>query len=90
LREKNAFSFAVLSDTGNRLADQFGVVITPSDGALKLQRSRGLDLTEHNADGTGFGNCILRQASCHHHPLTPDSYLSDSEGARVPFAHGCR
>jgi peroxiredoxin len=51
-KEKNELSFTVLSDPGNRLARQFGIVITPSNSSLDQQRSRGLDLTERNADGS--------------------------------------
>lgn len=51
-KDKNELSFTVLSDPGNRLARQFGIVINPSDASIETQRSRGLDLTERNADGT--------------------------------------
>jgi peroxiredoxin len=50
-KEKFELSFTVLSDPGNKLANQFGIVITPSDASLESQRSRGLDLSERNADG---------------------------------------
>ena len=42
----------MLSDPGNRIAHQLGVVTAPSPKALELQRSHGLDLVERNADGT--------------------------------------
>lgn len=51
-KEKLELSFTVLSDPGNRLARQLGIVITPSSASLERQRSRGLDLAERNADGT--------------------------------------
>jgi peroxiredoxin len=51
-KEKNELSFTVLSDPRNRLAHQFGIVITPSIASLEQQRSLGLDLTERNADKT--------------------------------------
>lgn len=51
-REKNELTFRVLSDPGNRLARQLGIVVTPSDASRELQRSRGLDLSERNGDGT--------------------------------------
>jgi peroxiredoxin len=50
--ESNDLSFLVLSDPGNRLARLLGIVVTPSDDALELQRSRGLDIAERNGDGT--------------------------------------
>jgi peroxiredoxin len=51
-KEKNSLSFTVLSDPGNQLALQLGVVTAPSPEALEAQRSHGLDLAERNADGT--------------------------------------
>lgn len=51
-REKNGLSYTVLSDPGNKLADQLGVVTAPSAEALEAQRSHGLDLAERTADGT--------------------------------------
>jgi peroxiredoxin len=51
-KEKNSLSFTVLSDPGNQLAHQLGVVTAPSPEALEAQRSHGLDLAERNADGT--------------------------------------
>jgi peroxiredoxin len=51
-KEKNELTFTVLSDPGNRIAHQLGVVTAPSPEALELQRSHGLDLVERNADGT--------------------------------------
>lgn len=49
---KSELTFTVLSDPGNQLAYQLGVVTAPSPEALELQRSHGLDLAAHNADGT--------------------------------------
>ena len=51
-KEKNELTFTVLSDPGNQLARQLGVVTAPSPEALELQRSHGLDLAAQNADGT--------------------------------------
>ena len=42
----------MLSDPGNQIAHQLGVVTAPSPEALEAQRSHGLDLAERNADGT--------------------------------------
>jgi peroxiredoxin len=52
MEEKNTLSFTVLSDPGNQLARQVGIVTAPSADALATQLSRGMDLREHNADGT--------------------------------------
>jgi peroxiredoxin len=51
-KEKNELTFTVLSDPGNQIAHQLGVVTAPSPEALEAQRSHGLDLAERNADGT--------------------------------------
>jgi peroxiredoxin len=50
--ENNALSFTVVSDPGNRLAGQFGILTAPSEEAQEAQKQLGLDLTAVNADGT--------------------------------------
>ena len=52
MRQKHDLDFAVLSDPGNRIATSLGILSAPGPEALDLQKSRGLDLTAHNADGT--------------------------------------
>jgi peroxiredoxin len=52
MKEKNELSFAVLSDPGNQIAREVGILTSPSPEALAAQRSRGMDLAELNADGT--------------------------------------
>jgi peroxiredoxin len=52
IKEKDELSFAVLSDPGNHVARQVGILTIPSPNALAVQLSRGLDLREVNADGT--------------------------------------
>lgn len=52
MSDANGLSFAVLSDPGNHTAAALGILTRPSDAILAVQRSIGLDLTEHNADGT--------------------------------------
>jgi peroxiredoxin len=52
MQEKNELDFAVLSDPGNRIAEQLGVVTQPDDDARELQLEHGLDVTAANADGT--------------------------------------
>jgi hypothetical protein len=42
----------VLSDPGNQIARQLGILTAPSDGARAAQLQLGLDLTQVNADGT--------------------------------------
>jgi hypothetical protein len=42
----------VLSDPGNQVARQLGILTAPSDGARAAQLQLGLDLTKINADGT--------------------------------------
>jgi peroxiredoxin len=52
LQEKKELTFTVLSDPGNVLAAQFGIVMTPSPDVIEAQLKLGLDLTQGNADGT--------------------------------------
>jgi peroxiredoxin len=52
MAEKNALTFAVLSDPANRLASALGILTAPSPAALAAQLARGMDLTALNADGT--------------------------------------
>jgi alkyl hydroperoxide reductase subunit AhpC len=42
----------VLSDPGNQVASQLGVLTAPSPEAVEAQATLGLDLTALNADGT--------------------------------------
>jgi peroxiredoxin len=51
-KEAKALTFAVLSDPGNKLAGQLGILTAPSHGAREAQLQLGLDLTQVNADGT--------------------------------------
>jgi peroxiredoxin len=51
-REAKELTFTVLSDPGNQLARQLGILTAPSDGARAAQLQLGLDLTQVNADGT--------------------------------------
>jgi peroxiredoxin len=52
MREKHELTYAVLSDPGNQIAGQLGILTAPSADAAEAQRALGLDLTEVNADGT--------------------------------------
>jgi len=49
--EVNELTFAVASDPGNQIAVALGVETRPSADAVAAQISRGLDLSERNADG---------------------------------------
>jgi peroxiredoxin len=51
-KEAKELTFTVLSDPGNQLARQLGILTAPSDGARAAQLQLGLDLTRVNADGT--------------------------------------
>jgi peroxiredoxin len=51
-KEAKELTFTVLSDPGNQLARQLGILTAPSDGARAAQLQLGLDLTQVNADGT--------------------------------------
>jgi peroxiredoxin len=52
MQEKNELTFTVLSDPGNQLARQAGILTGPSVEARAAQLQLGLDLTAVNADGT--------------------------------------
>lgn len=51
-QETKELTFTVLSDPGNQIASQLGILTAPSDGARAAQLQLGLDLTKVNADGT--------------------------------------
>jgi len=51
-RESKELTFTVLSDPGNQIARQLGILTAPSDGTRAGQLELGLDLTQVNADGT--------------------------------------
>ena len=52
MQEKNDLAFTVLSDPGNSIARDLGILTHPSDEARAAQLELGLDLTAVNADGT--------------------------------------
>jgi peroxiredoxin len=51
-KESKELTFTVLSDPGNQLARQLGILTAPSEGVRQAQLQLGLDLTQVNADGT--------------------------------------
>ena len=51
-KETKELTFTVLSDPGNQLARQLGILTAPSEGVRQAQLQIGLDLTQVNADGT--------------------------------------
>jgi peroxiredoxin len=51
-KKSKELTFTVLSDPGNKIAGQLGILTAPSDGARAAQLQLGLDLTQVNADGT--------------------------------------
>jgi peroxiredoxin len=52
MAEKNELTFTVVSDPGNTIASQLGILTAPSDEARAAQLQLGLDLTTVNADAT--------------------------------------
>lgn len=48
--EKNALSFAVLSDVGNKVAREFGLVFTLPAALRPIYEGFGIDLPAHNGD----------------------------------------
>src|SRR5207245_10895238 len=51
-KESKELTFTVLSDPGNQIAGQLGILTAPSDGTRAAQLQLGLDLTQINAAGT--------------------------------------
>jgi peroxiredoxin len=51
-KETKELTFTVLSDPGNQIAGQLGILTAPSNGTRAAQLQLGLDLTQVNADGT--------------------------------------
>ena len=51
-KETKELSFTVLSDPGNQLARQLGILTAPGEGVRQAQLQIGLDVTQANADGT--------------------------------------
>jgi peroxiredoxin len=49
-QEKNELQFPVLSDIGNGVARQFGLVFTLDAGLRPIYQSFGIDITAHNGD----------------------------------------
>jgi peroxiredoxin len=52
MAEKNELTFTVVSDPGNTIASQLGILTRPSAQARAAQLRLGLDLTTVNADAT--------------------------------------
>jgi peroxiredoxin len=51
-KETKELTFTVLSDPGNQIAGQLGILTAPSENVRAAQLQLGLDLTKVNADGT--------------------------------------
>jgi len=51
-RQTKELTFTVLSDPGNQLARQLGILTAPSQGVRWAQLQLGLDVTQVNADAT--------------------------------------
>ena len=51
-RETKELTFTVLSDPGNQLARQLGILTGPGEGVRQAQLQLGLDVAQVNADGT--------------------------------------
>jgi peroxiredoxin len=50
--EKHDLQFAVLSDSGARVARTLGIAFEPAEDVLDAQRALGLDIRDGNADGS--------------------------------------
>ena len=51
-KEKNALEFPVLSDEGNGVAKQFGLVFTLPERLVSVYKEFGIDLEKQNGDGS--------------------------------------
>ena len=52
MAQKNHLSYTVVSDPGNQIAYQLGIMFTLGEDARNAQATLGVDLAELNADGT--------------------------------------
>lgn len=52
MQQTNELTFSVLSDPGNQIAGQLGILTAPTDEVRRAQTALGLDVAERNADGT--------------------------------------
>jgi peroxiredoxin len=52
MQQKNALTYAVLSDPGNQIAGRLGILTAPTEDAREAQAGLGLDISASNADGT--------------------------------------
>jgi peroxiredoxin len=52
ISETNGLTYIVVSDPANQLARALGILTAPTADAQAAQASLGLDLADHNADGT--------------------------------------
>ncbi|HEY8745155.1 MAG TPA: peroxiredoxin-like family protein, partial [Chloroflexota bacterium] len=52
MQEKHALTYRVVSDPGNQIAGQLGILTAPGEEVRQTQVAHGLDLTAINADGT--------------------------------------
>jgi peroxiredoxin len=50
LAEKHSLGFALLSDVGNKVARQYGLVFTLPEPLRQLYKKFGVDLQDYNAD----------------------------------------
>jgi hypothetical protein len=52
MQQTNELSYAVLSDPGNQIAGQLGILTAASDGARASPAALGIDVAAGNADGS--------------------------------------
>ncbi len=67
MQEKNELSFTVLSDPGNQIGRQLGILNIATEDELAVNQQVGLDLTQVNADGTSD-------------PVMPTAAVVDADG----------
>jgi peroxiredoxin len=52
MQETSGLTFTVLSDPGNQIAGQLGILTMPADAVREAQAALGVDVAAGNADGT--------------------------------------
>ena len=73
--EKNELEFPVVSDVGNRVAKEFGIVFTLPSELRPIYESFGIDVAKHNGDDSFELPC-------------PATYVIDGSGTiQYAFVH---
>jgi peroxiredoxin len=88
MAEKHKLGFEVLSDVGNRVARQFGLVFAPEEPLRNLYKEKlGVDLKEFNADESSElpmpGTFIISQDGTIQFAFVDPDYTTRMEPAEI-------